>query len=291
MRGNREPTWPARRNLTEGRSVNSPMPRPTTLPARLLRPQLFHIAAVAGLLTACTFGPAASPPPSTSPESTDSPTPTSPTGSPTPTASPAASPSPTFNSEQIAHPTGANDIVLRMEQGGGFMMFELGGHPVAPVHAVRRRHGRCSEPIDNRREAGGESAHNRYVAGRPHGRGGHPGAAAVRARHRSAGECEGQLRQPDDRRRRHDDLLLNAGGEEKVVNVYALFEMPDPNVPDAADRAGFAQLRTALMNFEQQVEDGIGTTSRCMSPSSTGGDDARASASRSASRSTGHGTT
>jgi len=50
-------------------------------------------------------------------------------------------------------------------------------------------------------------------------------------------------------------FTLNAGGQEKVVNVYALFEMPDPG-PDAADRTGFNQLRTALVNFQNQ--SGIG---------------------------------
>ncbi len=35
--------------------------------------------------------------------------------------------------------------------------------------------------------------------------------------------------------------------------------MPDPNVPDPVDRAGFAQLQTLLLNFEQQVEDGVVT--------------------------------
>ena len=54
-------------------------------------------------------------------------------------------------------------------------------------------------------------------------------------------------------------FVLNAGGEEKVVSVYGLFEMPDPNVPDPVDRAGFAQLQTLLLNFEQQVEDGVVT--------------------------------
>jgi hypothetical protein len=49
---------------------------------------------------------------------------------------------------------------------------------------------------------------------------------------------------------------LNAGGEEKVVSVYALAEAPDQQVPDAADRAGFAQLANLLNNFEQEAQSG-----------------------------------
>ena len=55
-------------------------------------------------------------------------------------------------------------------------------------------------------------------------------------------------------------FTLNAGGPEKVVNIYALFEMPDPDVPDQADRAGFSQLRTALVNFQDQAGIGDITT-------------------------------
>jgi hypothetical protein len=49
---------------------------------------------------------------------------------------------------------------------------------------------------------------------------------------------------------------LNAAGMQKVVNIYALFEGPDPNVPDQVDRAGFSQLQTVLNNFQNQ--DGLG---------------------------------
>jgi hypothetical protein len=51
-------------------------------------------------------------------------------------------------------------------------------------------------------------------------------------------------------------FTLNAAGLEKVVNIYALFEMPDMQVPDQADRAAFSQLRDVLVNFQNQ--EGLG---------------------------------
>jgi hypothetical protein len=47
---------------------------------------------------------------------------------------------------------------------------------------------------------------------------------------------------------------LNAGGEEKVVTVYALSEVPDPTAPDPDDRAGMALLQTLLANFEREAD-------------------------------------
>ncbi len=48
---------------------------------------------------------------------------------------------------------------------------------------------------------------------------------------------------------------LNAAGLNKVVNIYALEGMNEPG-PDSADRAGFAQLRAALQDFQNQ--EGLG---------------------------------
>jgi hypothetical protein len=50
-------------------------------------------------------------------------------------------------------------------------------------------------------------------------------------------------------------FVLNAGGVEKVVSVYALSEMFEPG-RDAADRQGFAQLAHLLINLEQEVDSG-----------------------------------
>jgi hypothetical protein len=64
--------------------------------------------ALATLIAACATGPGASP---------------SPTNPPGPTPTPSPTPSPTFGENDISHPTGRTDIVLRMEQGGGFVPF------------------------------------------------------------------------------------------------------------------------------------------------------------------------
>ncbi len=50
-------------------------------------------------------------------------------------------------------------------------------------------------------------------------------------------------------------FVVNAAGMEKVVNIYALMEIPDPG-PDGADRAGFSKLAAVLNNFEN--ETGLG---------------------------------
>ena len=70
-------------------------------------------AAVVALLVAACSGATGSPP------TTGSPTPSNPLPSTAPTASPAATVGP------IDHLTGANDVVLRLEQGGGFAPMEL----------------------------------------------------------------------------------------------------------------------------------------------------------------------
>ena len=50
-------------------------------------------------------------------------------------------------------------------------------------------------------------------------------------------------------------LTLNAGGLNKVVNIYAL-GMEDPNLPqDMADRQGFQALTAQLATFEQRGRD------------------------------------
>src|SRR5688500_9355583 len=69
--------------------------------------------ALAGLIAACSVGNTATPQPTGQP--------TSPPATATPTPLPTPIPSPTLNPDLIQHPTGANDIVLRMEVGGGFV--------------------------------------------------------------------------------------------------------------------------------------------------------------------------
>ena len=87
--------------------------------SRARRALSLSILGLATLVAACNPEAGASPSPITGPTG-GSPSPTaSSTASPTPTVAP----SPTFGADQIEHPTGATDLVLRAEQGGGFVPF------------------------------------------------------------------------------------------------------------------------------------------------------------------------
>ena len=82
------------------------------------------------LMATIAVGCTGAPPPTSIPDQTASPV--TPTSSPTPTAlptpittpSPTAPPvaSPTFGEGAISHPTGATDVILRMDQGSGMMV-------------------------------------------------------------------------------------------------------------------------------------------------------------------------
>ncbi|MGZ8800938.1 MAG: hypothetical protein ACXWXF_13345 [Aeromicrobium sp.] len=225
------------------------MPRLINLPSRALRPHAIHSIALIALVAACNVGGGPSATPNASP--TASPTPA---GTLSPTASPTKSSSPTFNSDQIAHPTGATDIVLRMEQGGGFVPFEW-MVTQAPQFTLYGDGTVVFRPIEDPQRVGFEQGLPRYLIGKMTEEG-------IQALLLYALDT-GRLANAKDS---YDNPMiadagttvfnLNAGGEEKVVSIYALFEMPDLNVPDAVDRTGFSQLQTLLMNFEQEVDAG-----------------------------------
>ena len=263
--------------------------RPLSRP--LLRPQLFHVAAVA-VADRLHVGPARIADPDCPTDRQPNVRPT-PTGSPSPTPARLRRPSPTFNPEQIEHPTGANDIVLRMEQGGGFVPFELRSITQSPQFTLYGDGTVIFQPIDNRREAGSAIRPISRWLGRPHRRGERPGAAAVRARHRPPGERQGDLRQPDDRRRRHDDLhpqrRRRGEGRQRLRAVRDARR-------ERSRRGRSSRLQPARRHCSST------SSSRSRTASSTDVapyepelyrvvHDARASASRPASRSTGRGTT
>ena len=50
-------------------------------------------------------------------------------------------------------------------------------------------------------------------------------------------------------------FVINAGGLNKVVSVYALSEIVEPG-PDQADLEGFSQLQQLLANFESEAQAG-----------------------------------
>ena len=132
------------------------------------RPHLVHTVMLAGLLSACAYLPGAG---SATPQPTSS-----------PEASPSASltPEPTVvpTSGHIDHPAGATDIVLRYEQGGGFVpigflftqapTFTLYGDGTVIFQA------RYQSPAD-------PWSRPTAMAGRPAQRGRRPGAARLRA--------------------------------------------------------------------------------------------------------------
>jgi hypothetical protein len=227
-----------------------------------LPPRARHLAAIvpvlalAALISACNVGNAT---PNPTAPATNGPTggPTNgPTVTPTtpePTPEPTQTPEPTVDPNLIDHPTGANDIILRMEEGGGFVPF---GFLVtqSPQFTLYGDGTVIFKPIDNRPNAFEQAYLPWQVT--------HLDENGIQALLQYA-LTTGRLANAKDT---YDNpmiadagtttFVLNAAGQEKVVNIYALFEMPDPNVPDQADRAGFSQLRAALMDFQNQ--SGIG---------------------------------
>ena len=217
----------------------------TAMPSRAHRPAALLTLALAGLIAACNFGPGA-----TTPPATQGPTPT-PAG---PTPSPSPTPAPTFNADQIQHPTGATDIVLRMEQGGGFvpMNFLL---TQAPQFTLYGDGTVIFQQVDNRGAPFGTTANLPWLIG-------HLDEEGIQALLRFA-LSTGRLANAKDN---YENPMiadagttifnLNAAGLEKVVNIYALGLDDMQGVPDQADRAGLSQLAAVLNDFGTQ--DGLG---------------------------------
>jgi hypothetical protein len=233
------------------------MRNPTALIKRVLRPQIFHSLAVVALLAACNAAPGATIAP-TAPPSGQPPT-GAPTGSPTdaPTAapSPTAEPTPSFGEGEISHPTGANDIVLRMASGGGHMMF--GVDLIAVPQFTLYGDGRVIfQQVDTRGAPFGALPNLPLVVGQLD----EQAVQALLLYALDTGRLAGAKANYD-----HPGIAdagttifnLNANGEEKVVSVYALFEGVDPTAPDPVDRAGMAQLQTLLTNFETEAAESL----------------------------------
>jgi hypothetical protein len=165
-----------------------------------------------------------------------------------PGASPAVS-APPFGA--IEHPTGATDVVLRYEQGGGFVapsftasqtpIFTLYGDgtivfrnpaltPPEPLGSVTRqnplRTARLSEQQIQDLLA--------YALGD-----GGLGVARVRYDYNGVSDAS------------EATFTIDAGGIRKSVAVYALGVEGAPGVPDQAARAAFARLAERLSDFDQ----------------------------------------
>jgi hypothetical protein len=236
------------------------MPKMTSPITHASRPAALATLALAALIAACNANTGATTQPTTqvsTPPASQPPTAAPTPAGPTPTPSP--SPTPTFGEGQISHPTGATDIVLRMETGGGFvpMGFML---TQAPTFTLYGDGTVIFQPIDTRENAGpfGSQAYLPWQVG-------HLTEESVQALLQFA-LSTGRLA---NARENYDNPMiadagtttfnLNAGGQQKVVSIYGLFEMPDASGPDAVDRAGFAKLQAALIDFQNQ--EGLGDVS------------------------------
>ena len=142
-----------------------------------------------------------------------------------------------------------------MEQGGGFVPFEW-SITQAPQFTLYGDGTVVFRPLEDPERVGFEQGLPRYLTGKMT----EEGVQALLLYALDTGRlanAKASYDNPMIADAGTTTFVLNARGEEKVVSIYALFEMPDPNVPDGADRAGFSQLQTLLMNFEQEVDDGI----------------------------------
>ena len=218
----------------------------TNMPTHAARHLALTLPAMAlvGLIAACNVGTSATPQPTGQP--------TSPPATAGPTPSPTPIPSPTLNPDLIQHPTGATDIVLRMETGGGFV--PMGFFVTqAPTFTLYGDGTVIFQQVDTRVDA-----FNKPFLPWLKGHLDEDGIQALLQFALSTGRLANAREQYDQ------DMIadapttvfnLNAGGVEKVVSIYALSELNEPG-PDAADRAGFAQLAEVLRTFQNQEELG-----------------------------------
>ena len=164
-------------------------------------------------------------------------------------------PSPTFGEGQIAHPTGATDIVLRMEQGGGFVPMEF-----FATHAPQfTLYGDGTVVYQ-------DSEQPAFGFGGPlppfmSGKMSEEGIQALLQYALGTGRLAG-ARETYDNPMIADApstmFVINAAGLSKVVNIYALGESM-PGVPDQADRAGFFLLAELLRTFDKEADAGTVT--------------------------------
>lgn len=203
--------------------------------------KLRRLAPIVGslLIVACGGSAASSPP-------------TSPGTSGAPSGSPDASPSPSSQTTgEISHPTGATDVVLRMEEGGGFVpiefnaanapIFTLYGDGVVifkplteffpepgPDGIVR------SEPF---RTAKLDEAQIQDLLGFALGPG---GLATARASYANDMIMDAST----------TTFTISTGDATKKVDIYAL-GLTQPGEPDEVARTAFHALAERLRNFDE----------------------------------------
>jgi hypothetical protein len=206
--------------------------RPGAMPNARRLPLLVVGAVV--LAAACSSGavPSASPP-----------------GSPS-GGSPSASPEPTAGAlNGIEHPTGAKDVVLRYEEGPGFVMAEF-AVTMAPIFTL---YGDGTIVFRDPMQPPPENADG--VMRNPAFRTAKLSEEQIQALLEFAAN-EGGLGTARDHYE-HNGVAdagtaiftINAGGREKQVSVYAL-GIEGPGTPDEAARAQFGKLAERLRTFD-----------------------------------------
>lgn len=215
-------------------------------------PQRVHIVLVAGVLAGLLAGCAAFRGFGGSVEPTSSPT-AAPTVAPTDAPRPTATPEPTPTSPQINHPTGATDVVLRMEQGGGFVPMEF-LVTQAPQFTLYGDGTVVFRPLPDASGVAFGDPLPPFLTGRV-------SEADVQALLAYALDT-GHLRDAKDfymdatiADAPSTYFVIKADGVDKTVNVYAL-GIDVQNSPDAADRAAFADLAKRLGSFETEARAG-----------------------------------
>jgi hypothetical protein len=197
------------------------------------------------VLAACSSSAASVPPSSSGEPSAD------------PSEEPAATPVVTPDFGAIEHPTGATDVVLRFEEGGGFMMaewiatqapsFTLYGdgtivvrdpmlEPLPAIGSVT--------PMQPFRTSKLTEEQVQDLLAYALGEGG-LGAARPEYRNDLVADASTAV------------FTVDAGGLKKTVSVYAL-GMDQPGLPDAPARAAFAKLADRLQGIDRAGT--IGTT-------------------------------
>lgn len=221
---------------------------------RHARLSTFLAASIAATLcVACTSSPpAASPSPVTTPEPTSPATPAAQPPSVTPTAPATPTPVPTQAAGEISHPTGAKDVVLRMEEGGGHMMFgfDLTQAPTFTLYGDGTFVLRQSEDPEVSDMSMGFP---RFLTGKL-------SEEYVQALLRFALGTGRLLDAKADYPNNTcadcstTTFTLDAAGVAKTVSVYALGMVEGG--PDAADRRGFAELRETIVDLERRAKSG-----------------------------------
>jgi hypothetical protein len=218
------------------------------------------LVAALSLLVACSGGvtPTVTPTSSALPTAGSTAQPTSgptaePTATPVPTPEPTPTPlppSPTPEVGQIDHPTGATDVVLRLESGGGMVpfgffatqapAFTLYGDNTVIFRPSTDPAGTGFPPFVRAvMNAAQVDALLRFALTQGH-------LAGARESYSAGGIADAPTTY----------FTINAAGIKKLVSVYGLGIATDQMGADAADFLAFGQLGAVLGDFEKEVRKG-----------------------------------